>query len=245
MLARANKGHGYVWIHFDTRIQLTAAQSLSRLGRHQVKGNITVFEILQAGGVLIAPIMLCSVMAVAIIVERFWSLQTRKISPKNLLAQALHWQSSNQLTPEKIHALRVSSPLGRMLAAGLLSRHHHRTIIKNSIEDAGRYEVHELDRYLSTLGTIAAITPLLGLLGSVVGLMEVFNSMTSQGIGDPQALGSGISKIMIATAAGLVVAIPSLTFYRYFQRRVDELAIALEQEALKLLGALRCVPGAN
>lgn len=197
-----------------------------------------MFEILKAGGVLIAPIMLCSIVSVAIIVERFWSLRTNKIIPPHLLAQILSWHKKNELTLESIRALRAGSPLGRMLAAGLLNRHRNRAIMKESIEDVGRYEVHELDRFLNTLGTIASITPLLGLLGSVVGLMEVFNSMTSQGIGNPQTLGSGISKIMIATAAGLVVAIPSLTFYRYFQRRVDELAIGMEQEALNLLDVM-------
>ena len=125
--------------------------------------------------------------------------------------------------------------LGRVLAAGLVNRHNSRAVMKESIEDAGRHEIHDMERFLNTLGTIAAIAPLLGLLGSVVGLMEVFSTMTSQGVGNPQALGAGISKIMIATAAGLLVAIPALIFYRHFQRRVDELAVSMEQEAIKLV----------
>lgn len=192
-------------------------------------------EIFKAGGWIIAPIMLCSVASVAIVVERFWSLQKNKIMPRHLVGQILKWHKNNELTLENIRALRIGSPLGRMLAAGLTSRNLHHASMKQTIEDTGRHEVHELERYLNSLGTIAAITPLLGLLGSVVGLMEVFASMTNQGMGNPQALGAGISQIMIATAAGLVVAIPSLTFYRYFQRRVDELAIAMEQQALHLL----------
>ncbi len=184
------------------------------------------------------PILLCSVGSVAIVVERFWSLRKHKIIPRNLVALIFNWHQNNELTLENIRALRAGSPLGRMLAAGLMSRDANRALMKQSIEDAGRHEVHELERYLNSLGTIAAITPLLGLLGSVVGLMEVFNSMTSQGIGNPQALGSGISQIMIATAAGLLVAIPSLTFYRYFQGRVNELAVGMEQQALNLLGLM-------
>jgi biopolymer transport protein ExbB len=111
--------------------------------------------------------------------------------------------------------------------------------MKESIEEAGRLEVHEMERFLNTLGTIAAVAPLLGLLGSVVGLMEVFSSMTTHGVGNPQALGAGISKIMIATAAGLAVAIPSLIFYRYFQGLVDEIALSLEQEAIKMVEVLQ------
>ena len=197
-----------------------------------------MFEILKAGGWLIVPIMLCSVLSITIVVERFWSLQKSKIMPRHLVAQILSWHKNNELTLENIRALRAGSPLGRMLAAGLTSRVPNHAFMKQGIEDAGRHEVHELERYLNSLGTVAAITPLLGLLGSVLGLMDVFTSMTSQGIGNPQALGAGISQIMIATAAGLVVAIPSLTFYRYFQRRVDELAIAMEQQALLLLGLI-------
>ncbi len=161
--------------------------------------------------------------------------------PRHLVARIFNWHKNNELTLENIRALRAGSPLGRMLAAGLMNHDANRALMKQSIEDAGRHEVHELERYLNSLGTIAAITPLLGLLGSVVGLMEVFNSMSiqsSQGIGNPQALGSGISQIMIATAAGLLVAIPSLTFYRYFQGRVDELAVGMEQQALLLLELL-------
>ncbi len=197
-----------------------------------------MFEILKAGGWLMLPILLCSVLSIVIVVERFWSLRKHKIMPSHLVARIFNWHKNNELTLENIRALRAGSPLGRMLAAGLMSRDANRALMKQSIEDAGRHEVHELERYLNSLGTLAAITPLLGLLGSVLGLMEVFTSMTSQGIGNPQALGSGISQIMIATAAGLLVAIPSLTFYRYFQRRVDELAVGMEQQALALLGLM-------
>jgi len=198
-----------------------------------------VYEIIKAGGWLMWPLILCSVIAIAIIVERFWALRRGRILPKYVVAQIWTWYKRNELTGEAIQSLRESSPLGRVLAAGLMNRHHSRTVMKESIEEAGRMEVHEMERFLNTLGTIAAVAPLLGLLGSVVGLMEVFSSMTTHGVGNPQALGAGISKIMIATASGLAVAIPSLIFYRYFQGLVDEIAILLEQEAIKLVEVLQ------
>lgn len=194
-----------------------------------------MFEIIKSGGWLMVPIILCSIIALAIVCERLWSLQRKRIIPKHLVAQIWHLQSKGQLNTEQINIVRKSSPLGRIFAAGLTNMHHERRVMKEAIVEAGRHEVHEMERFLNTLGTIASISPLLGLLGSVVGLMEVFSSMTTHGVGNPQALGAGISKIMIATAAGLAVAIPALIFYRYFQGRVDELAMAMEQEAIKMV----------
>jgi len=185
------------------------------------------------------PLILCSVISIAIIIERFWALRRGRILPKYVVAQIWTWYKRNELTTESIQSLREGSPLGRVLAAGLMNRHHSRAVMKESIEEAGRLEVHEMERFLNTLGTIAAVAPLLGLLGSVVGLMEVFSSMTTHGVGNPQALGAGISKIMIATASGLAVAIPSLIFYRYFQGLVDELAMLLEREAIKMVEVLQ------
>ena len=198
-----------------------------------------MYEIIKAGGWLMWPLILCSVISIAIITERFWALRRGRILPKQVMAQIWTWYKRNELTNEAIQSLREGSPLGRVLAAGLMNRRHSRAVMKESIEEAGRVEVHEMERFLNTLGTIAAVAPLLGLLGSVVGLMEVFSSMTTHGVGNPQALGAGISKIMIATASGLAVAIPSLIFYRYFQGLVDEFAISLEQEAIKLVEVLQ------
>jgi biopolymer transport protein ExbB len=198
-----------------------------------------VYEIIKAGGWLMWPLILCSVISIAIITERFWALRRGRILPRYVVAQIWTWYKRNELTRESINTLRESSPLGRVLAAGLANRHHSRAVMKESIEDAGRLEVHEMERFLNTLGTIAAVAPLLGLLGSVVGLMEVFSSMTTHGVGNPQALGAGISKIMIATASGLAVAIPSLIFYRYFQGLVDGFAMSLEQEAIKMVEVLQ------
>ena len=192
----------------------------------------------QAGGWLMLPILLCSVIALAIVGERFWSLQQKRINPATLVSQVWQWYKSDTLTDENIQALANNSPLGRVLAAGLVNRHHPREIMKESIEDTGRQVVVELERYLNTLGTIASITPLLGLLGTVIGMIKVFAAITAHGVGNPSVLAGGISEALITTAAGLSVAIPSLIFYRYFRGKVDELVIKMEEEALKIVDVM-------
>ena len=194
-----------------------------------------MFEIVKSGGWLMLPILLCSVVALAIIVERLWSLQRKRITPKHLVAQIWSLHSKGQLNAEQIEALRKGSPLGRILATGLANLKHERAVMKESIEETGRHVVHELERYLNSLGTIAAITPLLGLLGTVIGMIQVFSVITSQGVGNPTVLAGGISVALITTAAGLSVAIPSLMFYRYFRGRVDAHVVFMEQEAIKLV----------
>lgn len=194
-----------------------------------------MFEIIVAGGWLMVPIILCSIAALAIIGERFWSLRQDKVTPKNLVAQVWNWRKNNQLTPERVRALRNSSPLGRILAAGLLNMAHSREVMKESLEETGRQVVLELECYLNTLGTIASISPLLGLLGTVLGMIKVFTAITTQGVGNPGVLAGGISEALITTAAGLTVAIPSLMFYRYFRGKVDALVLKMEEEALKLV----------
>ena len=171
----------------------------------------------------------------AIIAERFWSLRETKIAPTNLVANVWQWHKSDQLDAKRIQALRTNSPLGMILAAGLLNRKHSREIMKESIEEVGRLVAHGLERFLNTLGTISSITPLLGLLGTVIGMIKVFTVITSQGIGDPSILSEGISEALLTTAAGLSVAIPSLMFYRYFRGKVDDLIVTMEQEALKMV----------
>lgn len=197
-----------------------------------------MFEMVQAGGWLMLPILLCSVIALAIVGERFWSLQQKRINPATLVSQVWQWYKSDNLTDQNIEALAKSSPLGRVLAAGLVNRHHPREIMKESIEDTGRQVVVELERYLNTLGTIASITPLLGLLGTVIGMIKVFAAITSHGVGNPSVLAGGISEALITTAAGLSVAIPSLIFYRYFRGKVDELVIKMEEESLKIVDVM-------
>ncbi|MEO7557430.1 MAG: MotA/TolQ/ExbB proton channel family protein [Gammaproteobacteria bacterium] len=197
-----------------------------------------MLELIKAGGWVMAPIILCSIVATAIVLERFWSLQKRRIAPKHLVAQIWHWVKNNQLNAEHIGQLRASSPLGRILAAGLVNLHHSREVMKESIQDTGRHVVHDLERFLNTLGTIASITPLLGLLGTVFGVIQVFGAMTTQGVGNPALVAGGISKALVTTAAGMTVAIPSLIFYRYFRGRVDDLVVTIEQEAIKLVEVL-------
>ena len=197
-----------------------------------------MLELVKAGGVLIWPLLLCSIISLAIIAERFWSLQTKRILSVNLVKKVWEWNKTGILDVHHIEDLRRDSPLGRILAAGLVNRDHDRVVMKESIEEVGRHVAHDLERFLNTLGTIASISPLLGLLGTVVGMIKVFAVITAQGVGDPGVLAEGISEALITTAVGLTVAIPSLMFYRYFRGRVDELVVTMEQEALKLVEVL-------
>ncbi|MCP1726703.1 biopolymer transport protein ExbB [Natronospira proteinivora] len=197
-----------------------------------------MLELIQAGGWLMLPIILCSVIAFGIVAERLWTLRTSRVTPPHLAAEAWQWLQSGELSDERIKALRNNSPLGRILAAGLMHRHGDRQLMKDTVEDTGRHVVHDLERYLNTLGTIAAITPLLGLLGTVVGMVRVFTAITAHGVGDPGALAGGISEALLTTAGGLTVAIPSLIAYRYLRGRVDELVVDMEQQAMKLVDAL-------
>ena len=200
--------------------------------------SLHVFEFVKAGGWMMLPIMICSVVSMAIVIERFWSLQRRRITPENLVALVWQWARSGVLDDKRIESLRAGSPLGRILAAGLINRVYEREVMKESIEEVGRHVVHELGRYLNTLGTVAAISPLLGLLGTVIGMIKVFAAITTQGVGDASILAGGISEALITTAAGLSVAIPTLMFYRYFRSRVEGLVVIMEQEALKLVEAM-------
>ena len=184
------------------------------------------------------PIILCSIVAIAIVIERFWTLNSNKITPKYVLAQVWTWLKNNQLDSAKLRELRLSSPLGQILAAGLLTSKYGRGAMIESIEQTAAQVVHDLERYLNTLGTIAAITPLLGLLGTVVGMIRVFSEIMLQGTGNANALAGGISEALITTAAGLSVAIPTFMAHRFFARKVDSLVLSLEQESMKLVDAL-------
>ena len=197
-----------------------------------------MLEIVQAGGWLMLPIIACSIVAAAIILERLWTLQPARVLPKDLTTEVWQWVRGGQLDRQHIQSLHQSSPLGQVLAAGLSSRDLGRDVAKENIEDTGRHVVHELERYLNPLGTIAAISPLLGLLGTVIGMVKVFAAITVHGVGNPGVLAGGISEALITTAAGLTVAIPSLIGYRYLRGRVDGLVIRMEKEAMKFLEAL-------
>ncbi len=194
-----------------------------------------MFELIKNGGWLMLPIILCSVGAMGIIGERFWSLQRKKILPVELVPSIWQLHRDNKLDDVTLRRIKVSSPLGAVLSAGLANSEHGREMMKTSIEEAGRQVVHELERYLNSLGTIASITPLLGLLGTVVGMIKVFSAIMIHGVGDPGILAGGISEALITTAAGLTVAIPSLIFHRYFERLVDEYVVKMEEESLRLI----------
>ncbi len=201
-----------------------------------------MFELVQAGGWLMIPILLCSVITLAISVERFWTLRAEQVAPRNLLARVWTRIKNNEMDNQWFRELRNGSPLGRILAAGITSHRKGREAMKESIEEVANHVVHELERYLNTLGTVAAITPLLGLLGTVIGMIKVFTAIRLEGTGNAAVLAGGISEALITTAAGLTVAIPSLFFYRFFRHKVDELVIYMEQEALKLIEVLDAGP---
>ncbi len=196
-----------------------------------------MYEFIVAGGVIMIPLILCSVISISICVERFWSLSPSKIAPPNLIAQVWMWLKNDEFTVERMRELKASSPLGYIMSAGL-SNSASRESMKESIEEAAMHVVHDLERYLNPLGTIALISPLLGLLGTVGAMVILFNDIMLQGTGDAQVLAGGISQALITTVTGLVVAIPTLIMHRYFQRRVDGIVLQLEQQSQKLVDAL-------
>jgi len=182
-------------------------------------------EIVKSGGWLMAPIILCAIIAMGIILERFWTLQQKRVIPEDLTSKVWGWVKKDQLDQKQIQSLHQGSPLGQILAAGLINRDRERSVMKDSIEDTGRHVVHELERYLETLGT-------------VIGMVKVFTAITTHGVGNPTVLAGGIAEALITTAAGLTVAIPALIGYRYYRSRVDTLVVDMEKEAIKLVEAL-------
>jgi len=184
---------------------------------------------------MMLPIILCSIAAAGIIAERLWTLRPARITPSHLLGQVWLWIKDKQLNSQKLRELRASSPLGEILAAGLANSKHGREIMKECIEEAAARVIHELERYLNALGTIAGIAPLLGLLGTVLGMIDIFSAFMGSNMANASVLAGGIAKALITTAAGLFVAIPALFFHRFLQRRVDELVVGMEQEAIKLV----------
>ncbi|EEB79669.1 transporter, MotA/TolQ/ExbB proton channel family, putative [marine gamma proteobacterium HTCC2148] len=183
-------------------------------------------------------IVLCSIVVLAICIERLYTLNPKKIAPPHLLATVWKQLKGGEMDAARLKTLKQSSPLGRILAAGLSNAYHGREVMKESIQEAAQHVVHDLERYLNTLGTIAAISPLLGLLGTVVGMIRVFAEIMSQGTGNASVLAGGISEALITTAAGLTVAIPALAMHRYFIGKIDAIVVELEQETIKLVDAL-------
>jgi biopolymer transport protein ExbB len=194
-----------------------------------------VLEIIIAGGWVMVPLILCSIVATGIVVERLIVLRASRVAPDNLLPQILKLHRSGQLDSARIRAIAASSPLGRILAAGLANQRHSREIMKETIEDAGRQVVAELDRFMNALGTIASMSPLLGLLGTVLGMIRMFTGISGQGMGGPTVVAGGIAEALITTAAGLIIAIPAVMFHRYFRGRVDALVLKMEADALRLV----------
>jgi biopolymer transport protein ExbB len=197
-----------------------------------------VLEIILAGGWLMAPILLCSTLSVAIIIERFWTLRRSKVTPDGLGTMVEDWAARDELDERHLEQIRIESPLGRIYATALRNRKRSREIIKEAVEDAGRHVVHEMERFLNTLGTIAGISPLLGLLGTVIGMIKVFSAIMISGVGDANVLAGGISEALITTAAGLTVAIPSYFFYRFFRGMVAEYVISMEEKAITLIDCI-------
>jgi biopolymer transport protein ExbB len=211
---------------------------LPRFNIDEITKEVLVQSIIIAGGWLMLPLILCSIAVIAISIERFWTLNPKKIAPKHQLAQVWAWIKNNQVNAERLRELKVSSELGKILAAGLSNSRNGRETMKDSIQEAASQVIHSMERYIGALGTIAAVAPLLGLLGTVLGMIKVFVSIELQGTGNAGALAGGISEALITTATGLVVAIPAMIAHRFFVRRIDSLAVTMEQEAIKLVDAL-------
>ncbi len=204
-----------------------------------------MLELVQSGGWLMAPILLCSIVAVAICLERAWALRTTRVAPDGLVAEA--WrraQRRDAAAPESLANFGGGRPLARILAAGIAERggERRRERMKEAMAEASGPVLHEMERHLTALGTIASVSPLLGLLGTVIGMIEVFALLVGEGTGNAAVLAGGISKALITTAAGLAAAIPALILHRYFLRRVDELAVTMEHQASRLVELVCAAP---
>jgi biopolymer transport protein ExbB len=197
-----------------------------------------VFELIKAGGWVMVPIIALAVIAAAITIERFWSLRAKEVVPPGLGDEVREWARGRQLDPAHIEVLRRNSPLGEILAAALDMRFRPREMIKERIEDVGRHVMHQLERFMTTLGTIASVSPLLGLLGTVFGMIQMFLKILTTGVGDVNQLAGGIGQALISTAGGLCVAIPAVMFHRYFRGRIAEYVVDMEKQAMALLDTL-------
>ncbi|MEC7517204.1 MAG: MotA/TolQ/ExbB proton channel family protein [Pseudomonadota bacterium] len=197
-----------------------------------------MIDLLVAGGWVMPLIVACSVVALSISIERHIALDRSKVAPPNLLATVWRDLKQGELNAQKLAQLRSNSPLGAILAAGIANRGQGRDVMKESISEAASHVVHDLEKYLNSQGTVAAIAPLLGLLGTVVGMIDVFTQITTVGTGNANALAGGISEALLTTAAGLIVAIPALVMHRYYTGLIDTIVVDLEREAIKLVDAI-------
>ena len=197
-----------------------------------------MFAIIQAAGWPIWPLLLASVIAVALIIERLVALRRAKVLPAGLLQRVLAEYQQKGAAEAQLADLEKNSPLGRVLAAGIRNARQSREVMKESIEEAGRGVAHDLDRYLTTLGTIASIAPLMGLFGTIVGMIEIFGSQSPTG-SNPQQLAHGISIALYNTGFGLVIAIPAMIFWRHFRAQVDSFVVEMEMQAIHLVEAIQ------
>ena len=193
-----------------------------------------MWQIIQAAGWPIWPLILASIIALAIIGERFWALRVEVVAPSTLLPEVSKMVAQGGITKETCAKLEQHSLLGEIFASALLNANASREVIKESIEESGRAVAHKLEKYLTTLGTIATVSPLLGLLGTVIGMVELFGAFTATGH-DVAQFARGISVALYNTAGGIIVAVPAMIFYRYFRGRVDDLIVEMEQQAVKLV----------
>ncbi len=197
-----------------------------------------MLELVKAGGWPMVPLLLLSAVALAIIVERFWALRRKAVLPPGLGPEVRAWASRGNLDPAHIDSLRGTSPLGALLAAALDVRNRPREEVRERVEDVGRHQAFRMERYLSALGTIAAAGPLLGLFGTVVGMIQMFLGIMDYGVGDVNELAGGIGKALVCTATGMIVAVPALMFHRHFRTRIDSYLVDMEHEAVQLLDAI-------
>lgn len=197
-----------------------------------------MWELIGTGGWVMAPIILSSILAIAIVIERIWILRETRVAPAQLVPEVWRLVATDSLGPVSLRRLRAGSPLGRVIAAGLSHAGGSRARMLERIEETGRVEAMQLERHLNTLGTIAAVTPLLGLLGTVIGMIEVFSTIDAAGLGDNRALAGGIGEALVTTGAGLIVAIPTVAVHRYLRGRANRLIVDIEREALKLADVL-------
>ena len=197
-----------------------------------------MLELIKAGGWVMVPILLLGVVSMAIVIERFWSLRRKEVLPPGLGAEVREWARGRQLDPSHIEVLRRNSPIGEILAAALDVRYRPRELIKERVEDVGRHVMHQMERFMNTLGSIASVSPLLGLLGTVFGMIQMFLKILTTGVGDVNQLAGGIGQALISTAGGLCVAIPAVMFHRYFRGRIAEFVIDMEKEAIALLDTI-------
>lgn len=197
-----------------------------------------MFEIVSSGGVVMIFLLLLMALAMMIVAERFWSLRNKEIIPKNLSAEVIRWAKKKDLDKEHVEQLSANSPLGYLMATALNKRNRDRSEIIEAVEDAGRHVSHQLEKPLNWLQVIGEVSPLLGLLGTVIGMMKVFANIMEFGVGDAGQLAGGISQALTTTAAGLIVAIPAVLFYRYFKTRIADQTIVMEQQVMQLIDTI-------